>query len=169
MTHRIGAYRIGLSILAAGLIAAAASAQAQDLKRGEYLARIMDCAGCHTPGALAGQPDAAKFLGGSTIGFEIPGLGIFYPPNLTPDNDTGLGKWSADDMVKAIRTGARPDGRQLVPVMPYMSYAALTDADARDLVAYLKSIKPVSHQAPANVKAGEPAKAPYLSAVIPKP
>lgn len=167
-------YRIGLSLLAAGVIAASASAlstsaQAQDVKRGEYLAKIMDCTGCHTPGALAGQPDGTKFLGGSTIGFEIPGLGIFYPPNLTPDNETGTGTWSADDLVKAIRTGARPDGRQLVPIMPYMSYAALTDADARDLAAYLKSVKPVQHKAPANVKAGEVAKAPYLSAVIPKP
>lgn len=166
------AHRIGLSILAAGLVAASASAQtdaqAQDLKRGEYLAKIMDCTGCHTPGALAGQPDGTKFLGGSTIGFEIPGLGIFYPPNLTPDNETGTGTWSTDDLVKAIRTGARPDGRQLVPIMPYMSYAALTDADARDLAAYLKSIKPVRHQAPANTKAGEAAKAPYFSVVVPK-
>lgn len=169
MAYRIGAHLIGLAILAGGWIAASAGAQAQDIQRGEYLVKIMDCAGCHTPGALAGQPDGTKPLGGSTIGFEIPGLGIFYPPNLTPDNDTGLGKWSEDDMVKAIRTGARPDGRQLVPIMPYMSYAALTDADARDLVAYLKSVKPISHQAPANVKAGEPAKAPYLTAVIPKP
>lgn len=158
-----------MAILAAGLIAASVSAQAQDLKRGEYLATIMDCTGCHTPGALAGKPDASMYLGGSTIGFEIPGLGVIYPPNLTPDNDTGLGKWSADDMVKAIRTGARPDGRQLIPVMPYMSYAALTDADAAALVAYLRSIKPVKHQAPANTKAGEAAKAPYLSVVIPKP
>lgn len=168
MAHRIGAHRIGLAILAAGLLAASASVQAQDLKRGEYLAKIMDCTGCHTPGALAGQPDGTKFLGGSTIGFEIPGLGIFYPPNLTPDNETGTGRWSTDDLVKAIRTGARPDGRQLVPIMPYMSYAALTDADARDLAAYLKSVKPVSHQAPANTKAGEAAKAPYFSVVIPK-
>jgi mono/diheme cytochrome c family protein len=162
------AHRVSLSLLAAGFVAASAGAQAQDLKRGEYLAKIMDCTGCHTTGALAGQPDEAMFLGGSNIGFEIPGLGIFYPPNLTSDNDTGTGKWSTDDLIKAIRTGARPDGRQLVPIMPYMSYAALTDADSRDLAAYLKSVKPVQHKAPANTKAGEAAKAPYFSVVIPK-
>ena len=124
-----------MAILAAGLIAASVSAQAQDLKRGEYLATIMDCTGCHTPGALAGKPDASMYLGGSTIGFEIPGLGVIYPPNLTPDNDTGLGKWSADDMVKAIRTGARPAGRPMVAGMPYRAEAAQTDADAAALVA----------------------------------
>ena len=162
-------YRLHRAILAAGFVALSSSAQAQDLQRGEYLAKIMDCTGCHTTGALVGQPDAAMFLAGSTIGFEIPGLAIIYPPNLTPDNETGLGKWSADDMVKAIRTGMRPDGRQLIPVMPYMSYAALTDADAAALVAYLKSIKPIRHQAPALAKAGEPAQAPYLTVVVPKP
>ena len=145
-----------------------ASAQAQDLRRGEYLAKIMDCTGCHTTGALAGQPDAAMFLAGSTIGFEVPGVGIVYPPNLTPDKDTGLGGWSADDMVKAIRTGMRPDGRQLIPVMPYPSYSALTDADAAALVAYLKSIKPIKHAAPAHTKQGDAAPAPYLSVVVPK-
>lgn len=150
------------------LLAISGAVQAQDLQRGEYLAKIMDCTGCHTPGALAGQPDMSQFLGGSTIGFEIPGVGVVYPPNLTPDSETGLGKWSADDMMKAIRTGMRPDGRQLIPVMPYMSYAALTDADAAALVAYLRSIKPVQHKAPANTKAGDAARAPYLSVVVPK-
>jgi mono/diheme cytochrome c family protein len=48
--------------------------------RGQYLARIMDCGGCHTPGALTGQPDMARYLAGSDVGFEIPGLGRFYPP-----------------------------------------------------------------------------------------
>jgi mono/diheme cytochrome c family protein len=153
---------------AAAFVSLCASAQAQDLQRGEYLAKIMDCTGCHTPGALAGQPDAAMFLAGSTIGFEVPGVGIVYPPNLTPDNDTGLGRWSADDVVKAIRTGMRPDGRQLIPVMPYPSYSALTDADAAALAAYLKSIKPIKHAAPANTKPGDAAPAPYLSVVVPK-
>jgi mono/diheme cytochrome c family protein len=60
--------------------------------RGAYLVRIMDCSGCHTPGALKGQADESRYLGGADAGFEIPGLGIFYPPNLTPDPETGLGK-----------------------------------------------------------------------------
>ena len=158
-----------VSLLAIAYLIMAGPAHAQrQVERGEYLAKIMDCTGCHTNGALAGQPDAAMYLAGSTIGFEIPGLAIVYPPNLTPDSETGLGRWSAEDMVKAIRNGIRPDGRQLIPVMPYPSYAALTDEDAAALVAYLRSIPPIRHAAPPRTEAGKPAPAPYLSVVMPK-
>src|ERR1043165_1892125 len=122
--------------------AAAAAASAQDKRRGEYLATIMDCGGCHTPGALAGQPDQSRHLAGSNVGFQIPGLGIFYPPNLTPDA-TGLGAWREEDIMAAVRTGVRPDGRVLVPVMPYHNYGKLTDVDASALAAYLKILKPI--------------------------
>src|SRR4051812_45826375 len=54
-------------------------------QRGEYLVTIMDCSGCHTPGTFLGKPDMQRPLAGSEVGFQIPGLGIFYPPNLTPD------------------------------------------------------------------------------------
>ena len=93
-------------------------------------------------GALAGKPDPALHLAGSTIGFEIPSLGIFYPPNLTPDADTGLGSWTEADIIKALRTGVRPDGRELAPVMPWRSYAKLTDSDIQSLASYLKNLKP---------------------------
>ncbi len=106
------------SVLAAGL---PALAQTQT-QRGEYLATIMDCTGCHTPGTFLGKPDMQRYLGGSEVGFQIPGLGIFYPPNLTPDPETGLGKWSEADVIKAVRTGVRPDRRQLAPIMPYHFY-----------------------------------------------
>ncbi len=87
--------------------------------RGEYLARIMDCGGCHTPGALVGKPEPTRSLAGSDIGFHIPDLGYFYPPNLTSDRETGLGAWSDADIIRAVRTGVRPDGRVLAPVMPW--------------------------------------------------
>jgi mono/diheme cytochrome c family protein len=136
--------------------------------RGEYLATIMDCGGCHTTGALLGKPDPERYLAGSEVGFRIPGLGIFYPPNLTPDNETGLGGWSADDIVKAVRTGERPDGRILAPAMPYGHYGRLTDADAYALAAYLKSLKPVRHQVPAITGDAEKPSAPYLTVVMPE-
>jgi mono/diheme cytochrome c family protein len=136
--------------------------------RGEYLATIMDCGGCHTTGALVGKPDPANYLAGSQVGFQIPGLGIFYPPNLTPDPATGLGAWSEADIVKAVRTGVRPDGRQLVPVMPYPHYAKLTDPDAYALAAYLKRVKPIRHEVPAITGATETPTAPYLMVVMPK-
>ena len=68
-----------------------ALAQDELLERGRYLSLIMDCGGCHTQGALIGQPDPKLDLAGSTIGFEVPGYGYVYPPNLTSDPQTGLG------------------------------------------------------------------------------
>jgi mono/diheme cytochrome c family protein len=158
----------GVSLLVAAL-STATTALAQDQRqRGEYLATIMDCSGCHSPGALTGKPDPQRYLGGSEVGFHVPGLGIFYPPNLTPDPQTGLGRWSEADIVRAVRTGERPDGRQLVPVMPYHNYARLTDADAFALASYLKSIHPVRQAAPAIVGESEKPTSPYLTVVAPQ-
>lgn len=147
--------------------AAAQQAPAAPHARGEYLARIMDCGGCHTGGALAGQPDPRLNLAGSQIGFGIPDVGVFYPPNLTPDRETGLGGWSEADIVRAVRTGVRPDGRVLAPVMPWHAYGALTDADARLLARYLRSLPPVRNATPPMVGAGETPSAPYLALVAP--
>ncbi|CAH1652652.1 putative diheme cytochrome c-553 [Hyphomicrobiales bacterium] len=157
---------IGLSVPAA-LTAQTAPSQ-EKLRRGEYLATIMDCAGCHTPGIFLGKPDMERRLAGSDVGFQIPGLGTFFPPNLTPDRETGLGSWSEADIVKAVRRGTRPDGRVLAPAMPYMSYGKLTDADASALAAYLKSLKPIANRVPAIVGPNEKATAPYLSVVMPQ-
>jgi mono/diheme cytochrome c family protein len=107
-------------------------------------------------------------LAGSEVGFQIPGLGIFYPPNLTPDPETGLGKWSEADIIKAVRTGVRPDGRQLAPIMPYHSYSKLTDADAKALAGYLKSMRPVKNQVPGPIGPGEKPTAAYLTVVMPQ-
>jgi len=155
-------------VLLCTLLAAASTAPAGEREaRGEYLAAIMDCAGCHTPGTMLGKPDQQRHLAGSEVGFEIPGLGVFYPPNLTPDAETGLGRWSTTDIVTAVRTGVRPDGRVLAPVMPYKSYAALSDADAEALASYLKSIKPVRHRAPVLAGPSEKPASPYLAVVVP--
>jgi len=157
---------IGISVSTTAL-AQTGSAQ-EKLRRGEYLATIMDCAGCHTPGVFLGKPDMQRPLAGSEVGFQIPGLGVFYPPNLTPDKETGLGSWSEADIVKAVRQGTRPDGRMLAPIMPYKNYGRLTDADASALAAYLKSLKPASNRVPAIVGPNEKATAPYLSVVMPQ-
>lgn len=167
MRWRLRAVAAAVAVVGGAAGTAAAATDAERLERGRYLVGIMDCTGCHTGGALMGQPDPGRFLAGSEIGFEIPGLGVFYPPNLTPDPETGIGQWSEDQIVTALRTGTRPDGRQLVPVMPWRSYAALADEDAGAIAAYLKTLKPVSFRAPA--PAGpQQASAPYLSVVLPK-
>jgi mono/diheme cytochrome c family protein len=158
-----------IAALAALLVHGAAPAMAQDqVKRGEYLVHVMDCGGCHTPGALTGKPDMTRYLAGESIGFEIPELGIFYPPNLTSDMETGLGAWSEADIVSAIRTGERPDGRVLAPIMPWISFAGLTDEDAAAIAAYLKTLPPVKNAVPPLAGPGEKAPAPYMTIVIPQ-
>ena len=160
---------VNATLLALALAAPTGAAGADGkVKHGEYLAAIMDCGGCHTPGHLMGKPDSSRYLAGSDVGFEIPGRGIFYPPNLTPDRETGLGAGSAAEIVNAVRNGARPDGRALVPVMPYHSYARLTDEDAAALVAYLKSLKPIRNKAPALTGPNEKPKAPFLRVIVPE-
>lgn len=150
------------------LLAMGAARADETAKRGEYLSRIMDCGGCHTRGALIGRPDPAFKLAGSDIGFEIPGAGYFYPPNLTSDPETGLGKWSEAEIVTAVRTGVRPDGRVLVPIMPWMSYGALSDADALALARYIKSLPPVKFAAPPMTAHSERAPAPFLTVKMPQ-
>lgn len=140
---------------------------AGNVERGAYLARIMDCGGCHTPGALAGQPKDKEALGGAEMGFGVPDLGIFFPPNLTPDKATGLGGWSEAEIIRAIREGVNPDGRELAPVMAFRSYAGLTDADAADLVAFLKSLPPISRSVPGPFGSSEPSTAPYFALTMP--
>ena len=157
------------ALVAAILTGAALSAQAQDqAARGKYLVTIMGCNDCHTPGYFLGKPDFAHALSGSDVGFEMPGLGIHWGPNLTPDPETGLGKWSDAQIITAFRTGVRPDGRKLIPAMPYGGFAVLTDADAQAIVAYLRSLPSAVHQVTAPTKPGEPAKAPYMTVTMPK-
>ncbi len=157
-----------LALVAGSALLPRVSAFAQsEINRGEYLVAIMDCTGCHTPGTFLGKPDMQRFLAGSEVGFQVPGLGIFYPPNLTPDHETGLGQWSEADIIKAVRSGIRPDGRQLAPVMPYHSYGKLTDSDAAALARYLKSIKAIRNQVSPPAGATEKPPGPYLSVVMP--
>ena len=114
--------------------------------RGKYLVTIASCHDCHTPGYFLGKPDMARYLGGSDVGFELPGLGVFVGPNLTPDKATGLGNWTDAQVVAAIQTGARPDGRMLAPIMPYHAFANLTPQDVQAIVAFLRSVPPVAAQ-----------------------
>jgi hypothetical protein len=93
---------------------------------------------------------------------------VFYPPNLTPDRETGLGSWSEADIARAVRTGERPDGRVLAPMMPWRSYAALTDGDALAVAAYLKALPPVRHVVPPPAGPGQKPPSPYLGVVSPE-
>ena len=133
-------------LLAATCVTTAQAAGSSQVARGKYLVAVGSCNDCHTAGSFFGKPDMAHQLGGSDVGFAIPGLGVFVGPNLTPDKETGLGKWTTKQIVTALTTGKLPDGRILAPIMPYEAYSHLTHADALAIVAYLKSLPPVSHK-----------------------
>jgi len=131
---------------AVGALATPASADDAEVARGRYLVTLAGCSDCHTPGALLGSPDMKRYLGGSDVGFAIPGAGIFVGQNLTPDKDTGIGSWTGEQIVTAIRTGKTPDGRDLSPVMPWPALSQLTDEDAQAIAAFLKSVPPIDHK-----------------------
>jgi mono/diheme cytochrome c family protein len=75
------------------------------VERGRYISIIGGCGDCHTPGYFLGKPDVARQFAGSEVGFEIPGLGVFHGPNLTPDKETGLGGWTDQQIIDAIQKG----------------------------------------------------------------
>jgi len=136
------------ALLATIALSGPAVADDAQVQRGKYLVSVTGCSDCHTPGGMLGQPDMARYLGGSDVGFAIPGVGIYVGPNLTSDKDTGLGGWSDDQVITALRTGKRPDGRMLSEVMPFPGFAHLTDDDAHAIVAFLKSLPPVKNKVP---------------------
>jgi mono/diheme cytochrome c family protein len=147
VTHRI-AFAAAAALALAAVASTAAAADPAAIARGKYLVTIASCHDCHTPGYFLGKPDMARYLGGSDVGFELPGLGVFHGPNLTPDKETGLGTWTDAQILTALQTGVRPDGRVLAPIMPWRAFASLTKPDAEAIVAYLRSVPPVSHKAP---------------------
>ena len=114
--------------------------------RGRYLVTIMSCNDCHTPGYLYGAPDTSRRLSGSDLGWTGP-WGVVHARNLTPDTTTGIGKWTIDQIVTALRTGNTPDGSQLAPIMPWMNYSEILDQDdAVAIASYLKSLPPIVHK-----------------------
>ena len=144
-------FRLGLAGMAfATFVMSSGNAVSQttEIERGKYLVTLGGCNDCHTPGYFFGKPDTTRRLGGSEVGFEIPGLGVFYGPNLTPDQDTGLGRWSTEEIATAITKGRRPDGRELAPIMPWHAYANLTRQDVLAITNFLKSLPSVKNKVP---------------------
>jgi mono/diheme cytochrome c family protein len=119
----------------------ASLAQATVVERGAYLARAADCFACHT--IQGGKP----YAGG--LGFKLP-FGTLYSTNITPDKETGIGKYSDQDFLNAVHRGIRDDGARLYPAMPFTSYTYMTDADALAIKAYLFSLPPVHAPDPEN-------------------
>jgi len=116
-------------------------ANADPVKRGEYLARAADCLVCHT------APGGVQYAGG--LAFPLP-FGTLYSTNITSDKDTGIGNYSDQDFLNAVQRGIRRDGARLYPAMPYASYTYMTDADALAIKAYLFSLPAVHADNPAD-------------------
>jgi mono/diheme cytochrome c family protein len=108
-----------------------------DTMRGEYIAILGDCAFCHT------QPGGPAFAGGRSL--DTP-LGVIYSSNITPDPDTGIGRYTFKDFVRVMRFGVTPSGTRLYPAMPYTAYAKVSDEDLQDLFAYLQMQIAPAHQ-----------------------
>jgi mono/diheme cytochrome c family protein len=130
------AWRLHPGMLPAGL-QAEANATTQVINRGEYLARAGDCVACHT------APNGPEFAGGRAM--PTP-FGALYSPNITPDDETGIGRWTADEFYRMMHTGISRDGSLLYPAMPFASYTKVTREDSDAIYAYLMSVPPV-HQA----------------------
>jgi len=135
---------------AAGLLllgsAWAALAQQGDAQRGQYLSKAAGCVGCHTEERDNAQP----FAGGRAL--KTP-FGTFYGPNITPHPQAGIGRWTEQDFVRALREGRRPDGAHYFPAFPYPSFTRINDRDLRDLWAYLRTLPPSNRPSePHNLK-----------------
>lgn len=107
------------------------------INRGEYLARVGDCVACHT------EVNGAQFAGGRPM--PTP-FGNLYAPNITPDDETGIGSWTADDFYRMMHTGVSKDGTLLYPAMPFANYTRVTRADSDAIYAYLMSVPPVARE-----------------------
>jgi Cytochrome c len=162
------------------------------VKRGEYLVTIGVCNDCHTPKNMnaAGmpEPDMTRLLSGHPAAEPYPlwkpedlqtnhvlgsgntmftawagPWGVSFAANLTPDTTTGLGEWTEEAFIRAIRTGkhqGQPNGRDILPPMPWQNYAQMTDEDLKAVWAYLRSIPPVKNQVPLPVPPAMPPTAP---------
>jgi mono/diheme cytochrome c family protein len=148
------------------------------VERGRYLVTTMGCNDCHTPwklGEKGPEPDMSRLLSGHPQDLKLPPppalppgpwgftgaltmtawagpWGISYTANLTPDEETGIGAWSEQNFIQAMRTGKHLGaGRDILPPMPWMWYGKMTDEDLKAVFAYLKSIPPIKNHVPAPV------------------
>ena len=144
------------------------------VERGKYLVNLGGCNDCHSPKIMTARgpvPDTTKLLSGSpgavtAMDFNpnivaqgqwvvsrgdltawVGPWGISYTANLTPDKETGIGNWTEDRFIKALRTGKHlGEGRPILPPMPWESFAQLKNDDLKDIFAYLMSLKPINNK-----------------------
>lgn len=122
------------------------------IERGRYLAHsVSGCMHCHTAhdDTKRSHPRTGpEGAGGACLGPADGFPGVVCIPNITPDPETGIGGWTDDEILRAMREGVAPDGRALFPMMPYGVYKELSDEDAHSIVAYLRTVEPVNRPEP---------------------
>lgn len=138
------------------------------IERGRYMVEILGCGSCHTDGALDGEPHPDRALAGSAIGIAYTNPlrndkpGVVYPPNLTPDEETGIGAWSDQQIANAICAGIGGHNSRPIAMMPWQGYSRMREDDVDAIVSYLRSIEPVEHRVPAEVPPGQTAQYPFV-------
>jgi mono/diheme cytochrome c family protein len=129
-------------VIVTALPAAAQSAA----ERGRYLVEVLGaCGNCHTPKGPQGDLPGKHLAGGFALD---DALGRWITPNITPDPETGIGRWTDDEVIQAIREGRGRDGKTLGPPMPFELYRRLADSDVKAMVAYLRTVAPVRNAVP---------------------
>jgi mono/diheme cytochrome c family protein len=180
MVMTVAGFTLGLAALSVWSTPAAGTGRdAARVERGRYLVTSIGCGDCHTPkkmGVAGPEEDHARLLSGHPEGSNFsapPSLGkgpwvataswdltawagpwgISYAMNLTPDENTGIGSWSEETFVKAIRTGRHMGvSRPILPPMPWWAFKNLSDEDLTSIYAYLRSIKPIHNRVPLPVE-----------------
>ena len=165
---------VGCSDQGVAVTASAAAERSARVERGKYLVTVIGCNDCHTPlkmGAKGPEPDMARFLSGhpeqmgplpsrdaqgpwlwsgaaTNTAFAGP-WGVSYAANLTPDQNTGLGIWTEEMFVSAIRTGRHMGtSREILPPMPWPAFRNATDEDLKSIYAYLRTVKAITNHVP---------------------
>ena len=174
----------GVVLLGIWALRAQAGAKQNGVERGAYLVAIGSCNDCHTPWTLTDKgpaPDFSRLLSGHPEAMKLPPppamapgpwgfigslsmtawagpWGVSYAANLTPDQETGIGAWSEDTFIRAMRTGKHMGGgRDILPPMPWDWVGKMTDEDLKAVFAYLKSIKPIRNRVPDPLPPAPPA------------
>lgn len=123
--------------------AATVAAHQPDAENGKRLFTASGCQSCHLPGKDDKEADKSLPSGGHELATPA---GTFYPPNITPDRETGIGGWSDIQFINAMKLGISPGGQHYLPAFPYTSYAHMSDADVLDIKAYIDTLTPVKAQ-----------------------
>ncbi|MCJ0974365.1 cytochrome c [Pseudomonas sp. PS1] len=141
LSRRGRACLAGAMLMTAGSTLAATPDDESPLTRGEYLTRAGNCLSCHT------REGGAPFAGG--VPFETP-YGTLYSTNITPDPDTGIGRWDDDDFIRAMHEGIGRQGEHLYPAFPYTAYTLMSRDDVLAIKSYLDNVESVAYQPPEN-------------------